>query len=252
MRTIILCGVLLVSLSLILILNLNSYYSPRVELLIPEDVLGFLVVSNALPNLNFIEHSLLSSNFGLNSENLIRRVPKEFQKQLLALFKEEVKSAWFVVHNLTRKPEGAWKIHFTSLLVPKHHNQKSLQQRTEVMVRNLFGKDNTELREHDGTRIYTGKKTGQILYQNFLPAGLLISNSEKAWNKTLLTIAGKQANLSDKTSFQKIRAHIEMEKGLFVYCNTQKLISLLPEFGYLIHWKGGKWEEKYYEISNKN
>ena len=252
MRTIILCGVLLVSLSLTLILNLNPYYSPRVELLIPEDVLGFLVVNNDLPNLNFIKHSRLSSNFGLNSEDLMRRVPKELQKQLLALFKKEVKSAWFVVHNLTRKPEGAWKIHFTCLLVPKHHNQKSLQQHTEVVIQNLFGKENTELQEHDGTIIYTGGKFGQILYQSFLPAGLLISNSEKAWNKTLLTIAGKQANLSDKASFQEIQAHIKIDKGLFIYCNPQQLISLLPEFGYLIHWKGGKWEEKYYEISNKN
>lgn len=252
MRTIILCGVLLVSLSLTLILNLNPYYSPRIELIIPEDILGLLVVSDALPNLNFIEHSLLSSNFGLNSKDIIQRVPKEFQKQLSALFKEEIKSAWFIIHNLTRKPEGAWKIHFTSLLVPKHHNQKSLQQRTEVVVQNLFGKENTKLREHDRTKIYTGEKSGQILYQNFLPAGLLISNSEKAWNKTLLTLAGKQANLSDKTSFQKIRDHIEIEKGLFIYCNIQKLISLLPEFGYLIHWEGNKWKEKYYEISNKN
>jgi len=250
MRATTLCGMFLVSLSLTLILFLHPHDRLRPELLIPEDALGLLVISNRLPSLDFVEHSRLGSDFGLDSKSLIQRIPKESREQLLALFEKELEAAWFVVHHLTGKPDGSWRIHFTGLLIPRPLRRESLKLRVELAIRNLFGEGKTELREHDSIRVYTGEESGQVLYQILLPEGLLISNSEEGWRKTLRTAAGREASLAEKVSFQRVRNHLQIEKGFFIYFDARQLFSLLPEFGYLIRWEEGQWEEEYYEIVN--
>ncbi len=250
MRATILGGIFLVSLSLTLILFLHPHDSFRPDLMIPEDALGLLVISNRLPNLDFVEHSRLGSDFGLDGKSLIRRIPKESREQLMALFEEELEAAWLVVHRLTGKPDGSWRIHFTGLLIPRPLRRESLKLRTEVAMQNLFGEGKTDLREHDSIRIYTGEESGQVLYQILLPEGLLISNSEEGWRKTLRTVAGREASLAEKPSFQRVRNHLQIETGFFIYFDARQLLSLLPEFGYLIRWEEGKWEEEYYEITD--
>ncbi len=116
------------------------------------------------------------------------------------------------------------------------------------MVKDIFGAAQTQTSEPQNDRITRGSEPGQILYQVQMPDFLLISNSEEGWQKTLRTIAGEEASLAERPSFRRVRSHLRMDEGRFLYFKANRLFPLFPEFGYLIRWHQAEISEDYYEI----
>ena len=84
-----------------------------------------------------------------------------------------------------------------------------------------------------------------------MPDYLLVSNSSEGWQKTLRTALGQEENLSQDPSFQRVKNHLGVNEGLFLYLRANRLVPLLPDFGYLIRWQAGQFSEQYYEVADR-
>ncbi len=248
MRLFMVVMLLLCQLSLSLIWLLQPEQRSAYEQFVPQDILGLMVLTHPPTGLDFLEHSSLGRWFDMVSQDLEERIPDEVREQVVSLFKDELEDVWLLIHHLEGQPEGSWRIHFTGLLKPRPLQRRALEFRIERVVKDIFGAAQTQTSEHQNVRIYRGSEPGQILYQVQMPDFLLISNSEEGWQKTLRTIAGEEASLAEMTSFRRVRSHLRMDEGLFLYFKANRLFPLFPEFGYLIRWLQEEISEDYYEI----
>ncbi len=251
MRLLIAIGLLLCQLSLGIIWFLRPVQRSTFEQSVPQDILGLIVITHPPTNLDFLEHARLRNWFELASENLRGRIPEEVREQVVSLFTDDVESLWFFIHHLDRQANGSWRIHFTALLRPRPLHGRALELRIELAVQNAFGAAQTDVLDYQNVRVYTGSESGQILYQVQMPDFLLVSNSEEGWQKTLRTTAGTEASLAESSSFRRIKSHLRIDAGLFLYLKANRLFPLLPEFGYLIRWQEGELSEDYYQIGGR-
>ncbi len=251
MRLLIAIGLLLCQLSLGIIWLLRPVQKGTFEQSVPQDILGLIVITDPPTNLDFLEHSRLRNWFDLASENLRGSIPEEVREQAVSLFTDDVESLWFFVHHLERQANGSWRIHFTALLRPRPLHGQALELRIELAVQNTFGAAQTDVLDYENIRVYKGGESGQILYQVQMPDFLLLSNSEEGWQKTLRTTAGTEASLAESGSFRRIKSHLRINAGLFLYFKADRLFPLLPEFGYLIRWQKGEFSEDYYQIGGR-
>ena len=248
MRLLIAIGLLLCQLSLGIIWFLRPVQRSTFEQSVPQDILGLIVITHPPTNLDFLEHTRLRNWFDLASENLRGRIPEEVREQVVSLFTDDVESVWFFIHHLDRQANGSWRIHFTALLQPRPFHGRALELRIELAVQNTFGAAQTNVLDYQNIRVYTGSESGQILYQVQMPDFLLISNSEEGWQKTLRTTVGTEPSLTESGSFRRIKSHLRINSGLFLYFKANQLFPLLPEFGYLIQWQKGEFSEDYYQV----
>ncbi|MCZ6485760.1 MAG: hypothetical protein O6826_08685 [Acidobacteria bacterium] len=248
MRLLIAIGLLLCQLSLGIIWFLRPVQRSTFEQSVPQDILGLIVITHPPSNLDFLEHTRLRNWFDLASENIGGRIPEGVREQVVSLFTDDVESLWFFIHHLDRQANGSWRIHFTAFLKPRPLHGRALELRIELAVKNTFGAAQTNVLDYQNIRVYTGSESGQILYQVQMPDFLLISNSEEGWQKTLRTTVGTEASLAESGSFRRIRSHLRINAGLFLYFKANRLFPLLPEFGYLIRWQKGEFSEDYYQI----
>jgi hypothetical protein len=225
--------------------------SSAFEQVVPGDILALVVVTNPPASLDFLDQVQLRQWLDLDSQTVLENIPEQLQGPLLSLFVGEAKSVWIFVHHLARQENESWRIHFTALLVPRSPQlPQALELPIEEAVKSLFGAENLETSEHQNVLIYSGKEPGQILYQMRMPDYLLVSNSSEGFQKTLQTATGKEAGLSSDPSFQRVKNHLRIDEGLFLYFRANRLFPLLPEFGYLIRWQAGQFSEQYYEITD--
>ena len=248
MRLLIAIGLLLCQLSLGIIWFLRPVERSTFEQSVPQDILGLIVITHPPTNLDFLEHTRLRNWFDLASENLRGRIPEEVREQVVSLFTDDVESVWFFIHHLDRQANGSWRIHFTALLKARPFHGRALELRIELAVQNTFGAAQTNILDYQNIRVYTGSESGQILYQVQMPDFLLISNSEEGWQKTLRTHVGTEASLTESGSFRRIKSHLRINSGLFLYFKANRIFPLLPEFGYLIRWQKGEFSEDYYQV----
>ncbi|MEE8349450.1 MAG: hypothetical protein V3R94_07760 [Acidobacteriota bacterium] len=221
------------------------------EQVVPEDILALVVVTNPPSSLDFLDQVQLSQWLDLDSRTVIESVPESLQDPLWSLLVEEVKSVWVLIHQLARKENESWRIHFTALLIPGSPDRpQALEVPIERAVRNLFGEEHLETSEHQNILIYSGKDPGQVLYQVRMPDYLLVSNSSEGLQKTLRTVAGKEKSLSTDRSYQSVKNQLAVDGGLFVFFRANRLLPLLPEFGYLVRWQEGRISEQYYQVSD--
>ena len=248
MRLLIALGLLLCQLSLGLIWFLQPLQKSTFEQSVPQDILGLIVMTHPPTNLDFLEETRLRNWFDLAGESLRGSIPEEVREQVVSLFTDDVESLWFFIHHLDRQPNGAWRIHFTALLKPRPLHGRALELRIELAVQNAFGAAQTDVLDYENIRVYRGGEAGQVLYQVQMPDFLLVSNSEEGWQKTLRTAAGTEASLAESGSFRRVKSHLRINAGLFLYFRANRLFPLFPEFGYLIRWQKGEFSEDYYQV----
>ena len=227
-----------------------SYFPPPgkscLDEMVPEDALGLLVIDHPPANLDFLDEGTLG-NLGLDIQSLRQRLASELGTELRVLFLEDLENLWFIIHGLEHRETGAWKVQFTALLTPRALRTELVKLRVEAAVRNIFGSP-TKVLDREDIRVYSGSGTGQILYQVLLPGVLVISNSERGWKKTLRTAAGKELSLAKNFSFRRVKNHLPIDAGVFIYVNAKKILPLLPSFAYALHQSRGEWREKYYQV----
>ena len=214
--------------------------------MVPEDVLGLLVINHPPANLDFLDESIFD-NLGLDTQILRQRLTSELGAELRILFREDLENLWFIVHGLEHRETGAWKVQFTALLTPRPLRTKFVKLRVEAVVRNIFGFP-TRILDCEYIRVYSGSRTGQVLYQALLPETLVISNSEQGWKKTLRTAAGKELSVARNFSFRRVKNYLPIDAGVFIYVNAHKIFPLLPSFAYAVRQRRGEWEGKYYQV----
>ncbi len=222
------------------------------EQVVPGDVLGLVVVTNPPASLDFLDQVQLQQWLDLDAQAILESVPEGLQDPLLSLFVREAKSIWFFVHHLARQEDESWRLHFTALLAPRAPRRtQALESSVEAAVTGVFGADSIETSEYQNVVIYRGREPGQVLYQARMPDYLLVSNSSEGWQKTLRTALGQEENLSQDPSFQRVKNHLGVNEGLFLYLRANRLVPLLPDFGYLIRWQAGQFSEQYYEVADR-
>jgi hypothetical protein len=244
-----LVGLVLWVLSLTLIGLLPPADTSTFERVVPEDILALAVMTNIPAGLDFLDQVQLRQWLDLDSQALLGNLPDQLQDSLVSLFVSDAKSVWFFVHQLAQQENDSWRIHFTSLLVPRSPGGiQALEAPVEAAVTSIFGAENMETFEYQNIVVYRGKEPGQVLYQVRMPDYLLVSNSAEGWRKTLRTATGKEEGLSQDPSFQRVRNHLRIDEGFFLYFRANRLSPILPEFGYLIRWPAGRVSERYYEV----
>lgn len=239
-------GLCLLSLNLIWLIQPTD--TAIFERVVPQDILGLVVIASLPTSLDFLDQIRLRRWFDVDPRGLLERLPNEMRGQLVSLFAHEVKSVWLFIHHLARQENGSWRIHFTALLIPHPLQRRALERSIEMVVTNIFEEEHLKTLEYENVRIYKGREPGQILYQVQMRDFLLISNSPEGWQKTLRVAAGQEKSLAEHASFRRIKNHLRIDDGLFLYFRANRLFPLLPEFGYLIRWKGGRLSESYYEV----
>jgi hypothetical protein len=245
----VLLGLFVLSVTLLGLLQFAD--SSAFEQVVPGDILALVVVTNPPASLDFLDQAQLRQWLDLDSQTVLENIPEQLQGPLLSLFVGEAKSVWIFVHHLARQENESWRIHFTALLVPRSPQRpQALELPIEAAVKSLFGAENLETSEHQNILIYSGREPGQILYQMRMPDYLLVSNSFEGFQKTLQTATGKETGLSSDPSFQRVKNHLRIDEGLFLYFRANRIFPLLPEFGYLIRWQAGQFSEQYYEITD--
>ena len=242
----------LFGLSLTLIGLLQPAETSKFEQLVPEDILALVVVTNPPASLDFLDQVQLRQWLGLDSQAGLENIPDQLQDPLLSLFVHQAKSVWLFVHHLAQQEDESWRVHFTALLVPRSTElTQALELPIKAAVTSLFGAGNLEISEDGNVLVYRGKEPGQVFYQRRMPEYLLVSNSSEGWQKTLRTAPGEEKSLSQDSSFQRVKNHLPIDEGLFLYFRANRLFPLLPEFGYLIRWQAGQFSEQYYEIDDR-
>lgn len=242
----------LFGLSLTLMGLLQPADTSRFEQLVPGDILALVVVTNPPASLDFFDQVQLRQWLGLDSQAVLGNIPDQLQDPLLSLLVHQTKSVWLFVHQLAHQENESWRVHFTALLVPRSAElTQALELPIKVAVTSLFGAGNLETTEDGNVLIYRGKEPGQVLYQGRMPEYLLVSNSSEGWQKTLRTATGEEESLSRNPSFQRVKNHLPIDGGLFLYFRANRLFPLLPEFGYLIRWQAGQFSEQYYEVTDR-
>lgn len=239
-------------LSLVLLGFLQIPDSNAFDQIIPDDILALVVLSNPPSNWDFLGQTKLKQWLDLNHEAFLGNMSDQLKDLLLLQFVREVESIWFFVHHLSQQQDKAWRVHFTALLVP-HSSQRTqvLELPIKMAITRVFGAGNVETSENKNILTYTGRHSGQVLYQIRMPDYLMISNSVDGWQKTLRAATGSEDNLSQNPFFQKVKSRLRIDDGLFLYFRADQLFPLLPKFGYLISWQTGQFSEQYYEVTDK-
>jgi len=79
-----------------------------------------------------------------------------------------------------------------------------------------------------------------------MPGFLLLSNSEEGLRETLRAFAGKDPSLAGSLPFQRVKSHLDIHQGFFLYVNSSRILSVIPEFGYSVKWAGDAVYDEFY------
>jgi hypothetical protein len=238
------CSILVLSISLLIWLR----HEPErgLEVVVPHDVLGLVVLNNVPPNLDFLDRLPLDHWVDVEIESLREKIPEELREEFSALMAGDLQSAWIILHRLDHRPEGTWRIHFSALLVPKPLRLDALGERTESAALRLFGAERTFKLERENISFYRGAGPGQVLYQVRMPQFLIVSNSSEGLPQVLDTLFGKRASLADNPSFQRIKNRLRSSRGAFVYFDAGRILPVFPAVGYSLRWEGQRVYDQFY------
>lgn len=220
--------------------------NPPLEKMIAGDVLGMLLVREFPDSLEYLDQTRLGRWLELKSEDLREEIPESIRWRISELLDRTLQSAGFALHNLEKKENGAWRVHFTAFLMPYAGQEDSLGEALEYWVEHVFGTPEFEVFREGEMRIYRGQDPGEMLYRLDRPEFLLISNSEEGWEKTLETLSGRIPSLYDQISYRKISMEAGENYSVFLYLRAGEILSLAPEFGYAVKWNDGAVKDRYF------
>jgi hypothetical protein len=235
----------ILALSLMLIWQFAPQPEYRFERLVPSDALAVAVLSQAPGTLDALDSARIREFVDVDIEAIRQRVPEDIRKELSLLFSQDLDSAWLIVHDLERRDE-AWRPHFTLALAPKPLHAELLELRTELLAIKLLGDTKALVSDNGLIRAYRGSSGSQMIYRVRMPGFLLLSNSEEGLTKTLRAFAGKDASLASSLPFQRVTSHLDVNQGFFLYVNSSRVLSFLPEFGYSVKWTQGEVRDEFY------
>ncbi len=245
MHRLAIAGTVLVGASLVLLLGLHPEPRPGLEFLVPSDVIALAVISTPPPDLDFLRDVRLKQWVDVDVDALRSKVSADFRNEIGAMLQQDIETAWILVHGM-EKHEDAWRPEFTLALVPKPLHQELLELRVELLAMRLFKVSELSIAEKDNLRVYRGTDAGQTLYQVRMPGFVLLSNSEQALSKTVMTWFGRAPSLAQVQGFRRVRRRLPAREGLFLYVNTAQILPLLPEFGYSMQWRDGEVIDQFY------
>jgi hypothetical protein len=234
-------------LSVTLLFWLREEPETGLEVMVPHDVLGLVILNNMPPNLDFLDRLPLDHWVDIEADRLREKIPEGVREELSALMRTDLKSIWIIVHHLDHRPEGAWRIHFSALLIPKPLRLEVLEMKTQSAALRLFGSEETVMVERENITFYRGARPGQVLYQVRMPKFLVVSNSGEALPQLLETLFGRRASLADNASFQRIKTRLRTSQGAFVYFNARRILPIFPEVGYSLRWEGQRVYDQFYQ-----
>jgi hypothetical protein len=237
-------AVLLLSLSLFLQSLPKPEYS--FEALVPSDVLALAILDKPPASFDFLDHANVTQWVDIDLQAARERIPEEVRTEAASLFQQDLESAWLLIHSIEQH-QDAWRPNFTLVLVPKRFHAELLELRAELITIKVLGKGQAVVLDEGEIRVYRGgEESGRVLYRVRMPGFLLISNSWEGLGKTLQVFARRQPSLASRTAFQRVKAHLGLRRGLFLYVDSSRVFPLLPQFGYGIKWNGGEIQDKFY------
>jgi hypothetical protein len=238
-------GAGLLAVSLVLLLTLHPGHPSALESLVPSDVIAVAVISSAPPDLDFLRDARLKQWVDIDVDSLRSKIPDGFRNEIGAMFQQDLDTAWILVHGLERR-EDAWRPEFTMALVPKPLHQELLELRIQLLAMRLFKATELSVAEKDNLRVYRGSRNSQTLFQLRMPGLLLVSNTDRALAKTVMTWSGQAPSLAQVPGFRRVRLRLPTTEGFFLYVNTGQILPLLPEFGYSMQWQHGEVVDQFY------
>lgn len=239
------CAVL--TLSVTLLIWLRHEPGKGLEFMVPHDVLGLIVLNDMPPDLDFLDRLPLNHWVDIEAEALRAKIPVEVREEFGALMNTDLQSAWIIIHHLDHRPDGAWRVHFSALLLPKPLRLDALADKTRSAALRLFGPNETLKLERENITFYRGAAPGQMLYQVRLPKFLVVSNSSEGLPQLLDTLFGKRASLAENASFQRIKNRLRTNQGAFVYFNAGRILPIFPAVGYSLRWEGQRVYDQFYQ-----
>ncbi len=205
---------------------------------VPAGALGVIVLNNPSKDLELPSQIDLGAWISGDPGKVLEKIPPAIRDQIGSLMKEDLDEAWGILHRLEPRESGAWRIHFSALLKPKPGHLESVREHIRRAMESAFG-EGMESAEEGPIRVFKGSQPGQFLFQVRLAGFLVVSNSAEGRDDSLRSWFGKGPRISGSPGFQRVKAHLPSDQGVFLYCDCKRILPVLPEFGYQIERRAG-------------
>lgn len=157
------------------------------------------------------------------------------------LFDQGVARAWIAVHGLERKPEGALKIHFTAILVPRMFRLSAIREWIEEKTKARFEQAEFKQLGKAGITEIRGTRTGQLLYLAEREGALVVSNTELG--RLIASGDPMGPTLDEHPQFEQAR-ELGLHHDIFLLVRGSRLLSAFPDFAYALDIEDGDKDSK--------
>ncbi len=215
--------------------------------LIPAGVPAVLVIRELPPSLDSLSETRAAQWLDLQPEEFHRLLTQgESLTELVPL----ADSATLILHDLTPRDEGRFRIEFSAVLVPRFPGwlvRDKLRQWIVSRTVARFAEEGPVSTEEGPPTVIRGTQPGQELYLWEWSGWLLLANSERSRRVIQHTAAGGGTRLVDARSFQDCRQRVAGDPDLLLYVRGGDRFGLIPEFIWAVSLDGGQVQETYCE-----
>jgi hypothetical protein len=168
----------------------------------------------------------------------------------LAELRPLVASATLILHDLTPRSEGRYRIEFSAVLVPRFpawlHSDRLRSWITARTVARFESRGEVTMEQGPPT-VIRGTQPGQELYLWDWSGCVLVSNSEQSHRLILQAAAGRAPRLVDSPAFRHCRPKVLPESDILLYVRGGDRFGLIAEFVWAVELDGGRVQESYCE-----
>lgn len=217
---------------------------------VPTGVQGVVVVRDPPPSLEFLADTRAANWLDLDRDELQGMLDEGPEVSSLAELRALVASATLILHDLTPRREGRYRLEFSAFLRPRFpawlHRSRVRNWITAWAVSRFEGQG--EVRVEEGPpKVIRGAQPGQELYLWDWSGWVLVSNSEQSHRLILQTVAGRGPRLVDSPGLRYCRSKVVPEFDILVYVRGGDRFGLIPEFVWAVDLDSRGVRESYCE-----
>ncbi|GAB4133295.1 MAG: hypothetical protein Kow001_25370 [Acidobacteriota bacterium] len=217
---------------------------------VPAGVQGVLVVRDPPPSLEFLADTRAAQWLDLDRDELRRVLDQGPDLTSLGELGSMAASATLILHDLTPRSEGRYRVEFSAVLVPRFpawlHRDGLREWITARTVARFQGQGQVIVEEGPET-VIRGAQPGQELYLGDWSGWVLVSNSEQSHRLMLQAAAGQEPRLVDSPTWQYCRPKVFPDPDILLYFRGGDRFGLIPEFVWAVALDGAGVQESYCE-----
>ncbi len=218
--------------------------------LVPAGVPAVLMIRELPPSLDFLAETRAARWLDLQPEEFRHLLAQGEGTDSFSELMPLAASAILILHDLTPRDEGRFRIEFSAVLVPRFPGwlvRDELRQWIVSRTVARFAGEGQVTTEEGPPTVIRGTQPGHELFLWEWSGWLLLSNSERSRRLIQHTAVGGGPRLVDTPSFQDCRRRVAGDPDLLLYVRGGDRFGLIPEFIWAVSLDGGRVQETYSE-----